>query len=163
MPFQSYSGAVRTQCDAAAPALTAQQQLLPTPRRGERPHRAERARFWQYTPIAAALVLALALATQVVAQPSGESGASPAADTAEGPVSTPGSAPPAAPSSVSAPAADSGAETTDATEISTEPRIEPSLSTQLVESKIAELRLSYRDYGQAGRDDVGFRLARYAE
>jgi formylglycine-generating enzyme required for sulfatase activity len=30
-------------------------------------------------------------------------------------------------------------------------------------SKLAELRLSYRDYGQAGRDDVGFRLARYAE
>jgi formylglycine-generating enzyme required for sulfatase activity len=30
-------------------------------------------------------------------------------------------------------------------------------------SKITELRLSYRDYGQAGRDDVGFRLARYAE
>ena len=30
-------------------------------------------------------------------------------------------------------------------------------------SKIAELRLSYRDYGQAGRDDVGFRVARYAE
>ena len=30
-------------------------------------------------------------------------------------------------------------------------------------SRIAELRLSYRDYGQAGRDDVGFRLARYAE
>lgn len=30
-------------------------------------------------------------------------------------------------------------------------------------SKIAELRLSYRDYGQAGRDDVGFRIARYAE
>ncbi len=30
-------------------------------------------------------------------------------------------------------------------------------------SKIAELRLSYRDYGQEGRDDVGFRLARYAE
>jgi len=30
-------------------------------------------------------------------------------------------------------------------------------------AKIAELRLSYRDYGQAGRDDVGFRLARYAE
>ena len=30
-------------------------------------------------------------------------------------------------------------------------------------SKISELRLSYRDYGQAGRDDVGFRLARYAE
>jgi len=31
------------------------------------------------------------------------------------------------------------------------------------QSKIAELRLSHRDYGQAGRDDVGFRLARYAE
>ena len=30
-------------------------------------------------------------------------------------------------------------------------------------SKIAELRLSYRDYGQAGRDDVGFRIARFAE
>jgi len=30
-------------------------------------------------------------------------------------------------------------------------------------SKIAELRLSYRDYGQRGRDDVGFRIARYAE
>ncbi len=30
-------------------------------------------------------------------------------------------------------------------------------------SKIQELRLSYRDYGQAGRDDVGFRIARYAE
>ncbi|MEM6580996.1 MAG: PEGA domain-containing protein [Pseudomonadota bacterium] len=30
-------------------------------------------------------------------------------------------------------------------------------------SKIGELRLSYRDYGQAGRDDVGFRLARYLE
>jgi formylglycine-generating enzyme required for sulfatase activity len=30
-------------------------------------------------------------------------------------------------------------------------------------SKISELRLSHRDYGQAGRDDVGFRLARYAE
>ncbi len=30
-------------------------------------------------------------------------------------------------------------------------------------SKLSELRLSYRDYGQAGRDDVGFRLARYAE
>ena len=30
-------------------------------------------------------------------------------------------------------------------------------------SKIAELRLSHRDYGQAGRDDVGFRIARYAE
>ena len=30
-------------------------------------------------------------------------------------------------------------------------------------SKIADLRLSFRDYGQAGRDDVGFRIARYAE
>jgi formylglycine-generating enzyme required for sulfatase activity len=30
-------------------------------------------------------------------------------------------------------------------------------------AKLPELRLSYRDYGQAGRDDVGFRLARYAE
>ena len=30
-------------------------------------------------------------------------------------------------------------------------------------SRISELRLSYRDYGQAGRDDVGFRIARYAE
>ncbi len=30
-------------------------------------------------------------------------------------------------------------------------------------AKLAELRLSRRDYGQAGRDDVGFRLARYAE
>ncbi len=30
-------------------------------------------------------------------------------------------------------------------------------------SKIADLRLSYRDYGQAGRDDLGFRIARYAE
>jgi len=30
-------------------------------------------------------------------------------------------------------------------------------------SKLSELRLSYRDYGQAGRDDVGFRIARYAE
>jgi formylglycine-generating enzyme required for sulfatase activity len=30
-------------------------------------------------------------------------------------------------------------------------------------SKIGELRLSHRDYGQAGRDDVGFRTARYAE
>ena len=29
--------------------------------------------------------------------------------------------------------------------------------------RLPELRLSYRDYGQAGRDDVGFRLARYAE
>jgi formylglycine-generating enzyme required for sulfatase activity len=31
------------------------------------------------------------------------------------------------------------------------------------QSKISELRLSHRDYGQAGRDDVGFRIARYAE
>ena len=30
-------------------------------------------------------------------------------------------------------------------------------------AKLSELRLTYRDYGQAGRDDVGFRLARYAE
>lgn len=29
--------------------------------------------------------------------------------------------------------------------------------------RLPELRLSYRDYGQAGRDDVGFRVARYAE
>ncbi|WOJ93047.1 PEGA domain-containing protein [Congregibacter variabilis] len=29
--------------------------------------------------------------------------------------------------------------------------------------RLPELRLSYRDYGQAGRDDVGFRIARYAE
>jgi len=28
---------------------------------------------------------------------------------------------------------------------------------------VTELRLSFRDYGQAGRDDVGFRLARFAE
>ncbi|MGB1139681.1 MAG: PEGA domain-containing protein [Halioglobus sp.] len=31
------------------------------------------------------------------------------------------------------------------------------------QSRLAELRLSYRDYGQARRDDVGFRIARYAE
>lgn len=30
-------------------------------------------------------------------------------------------------------------------------------------SKLSELRLSYRDYGARGRDDVGFRVARYAE
>jgi formylglycine-generating enzyme required for sulfatase activity len=30
-------------------------------------------------------------------------------------------------------------------------------------AKLSELRLTYRDYGQAGRDDVGFRIARYAE
>ncbi|MFV0477912.1 MAG: PEGA domain-containing protein [Parahaliea sp.] len=30
-------------------------------------------------------------------------------------------------------------------------------------SKLSDLRLSYRDYGQAGRDDVGFRIARYAQ
>lgn len=29
--------------------------------------------------------------------------------------------------------------------------------------RLPELRLSYRDYGQAARDDVGFRIARYAE
>ncbi|WP_232059055.1 formylglycine-generating enzyme family protein [Kineobactrum salinum] len=29
--------------------------------------------------------------------------------------------------------------------------------------RMSELRLSFRDYGQAGRDDVGFRIARYAE
>ena len=28
---------------------------------------------------------------------------------------------------------------------------------------ITELRLSYRDYGAKGRDDVGFRIARYLE
>ena len=28
---------------------------------------------------------------------------------------------------------------------------------------VTELRLSFRDYGQASRDDVGFRIARYAE
>jgi len=31
------------------------------------------------------------------------------------------------------------------------------------QARLTQLRLSYRDYGQAGRDDVGFRLARYAE
>ena len=31
------------------------------------------------------------------------------------------------------------------------------------QSKISDLRLAHRDYGQAGRDDLGFRLARYAE
>ncbi|KZX58567.1 hypothetical protein A3709_18275 [Halioglobus sp. HI00S01] len=30
-------------------------------------------------------------------------------------------------------------------------------------SRIGELRLSYRDYGAGGRDDVGFRVARYAD
>lgn len=30
-------------------------------------------------------------------------------------------------------------------------------------SRLSELRLTYRDYGAAGRDDVGFRIARYAE
>ena len=28
---------------------------------------------------------------------------------------------------------------------------------------ITELRLSFRDYGMEGRNDVGFRIARYAE
>jgi formylglycine-generating enzyme required for sulfatase activity len=31
------------------------------------------------------------------------------------------------------------------------------------QSKLSELRLAYRDYGKDGRDDVGFRIARYAE
>ena len=31
------------------------------------------------------------------------------------------------------------------------------------QSKLSDLRLSARDYGQMGRDDVGFRIARYAE
>jgi len=31
------------------------------------------------------------------------------------------------------------------------------------QAKLSELRLAYRDYGQAGRNDVGFRIARYAE
>jgi len=31
------------------------------------------------------------------------------------------------------------------------------------QAKLSELRLAFRDYGQAGRDDVGFRIARYAE
>ncbi|MDA9368377.1 SUMF1/EgtB/PvdO family nonheme iron enzyme [Flavobacteriaceae bacterium] len=30
-------------------------------------------------------------------------------------------------------------------------------------SRLSELRLTYRDYGQRGRDDLGFRIARYAE
>jgi formylglycine-generating enzyme required for sulfatase activity len=30
-------------------------------------------------------------------------------------------------------------------------------------SRVSELRLTFRDYGQAGRDDVGFRIARFAE
>lgn len=30
-------------------------------------------------------------------------------------------------------------------------------------SRLSELRLTYRDYGAAGRDDLGFRVARYAE
>jgi len=30
-------------------------------------------------------------------------------------------------------------------------------------SRLRELRLTYRDYGERGRDDVGFRIARYAE
>ncbi len=30
-------------------------------------------------------------------------------------------------------------------------------------SRLRELRLTYRDYGERGRDDVGFRVARYAE
>lgn len=31
------------------------------------------------------------------------------------------------------------------------------------QARIHQLRLSHRDYGQAGRNDVGFRIARYAE
>ncbi len=30
-------------------------------------------------------------------------------------------------------------------------------------ARLPELRLAYRDYGQAGRDDVGFRIARYGD
>ena len=30
-------------------------------------------------------------------------------------------------------------------------------------SRLAELRLTFRDYGASGRDDLGFRIARYAE
>jgi len=30
-------------------------------------------------------------------------------------------------------------------------------------SRLSELRLTYRDYGQSGRDDLGFRIARYAQ
>jgi len=30
-------------------------------------------------------------------------------------------------------------------------------------SKLTDLRLSYRDYGSLGKDDIGFRVARYAE
>ena len=30
-------------------------------------------------------------------------------------------------------------------------------------SRLRELRLTYRDYGERGRDDVGFRVAKYAE
>ncbi|MCH1491629.1 MAG: SUMF1/EgtB/PvdO family nonheme iron enzyme [Luminiphilus sp.] len=30
-------------------------------------------------------------------------------------------------------------------------------------SRLSELRLTYRDYGASGRDDLGFRIARYAE
>jgi hypothetical protein len=28
---------------------------------------------------------------------------------------------------------------------------------------LSELRLTFRDYGERGRDDLGFRIARYAE
>ncbi len=31
------------------------------------------------------------------------------------------------------------------------------------QSRLRELRLTYRDYGEKGRDDLGFRIARYAE
>jgi len=32
-----------------------------------------------------------------------------------------------------------------------------------VQGTVTELRLSFRDYGKDGRDDVGFRVARFAE
>ena len=37
------------------------------------------------------------------------------------------------------------------------------LAISWARGRLPELRLTYRDYGQAGRDDVGFRVARYAE
>jgi hypothetical protein len=30
-------------------------------------------------------------------------------------------------------------------------------------SSVTELRLAFRDFGEGGRDDVGFRIARYAQ
>ncbi len=32
-----------------------------------------------------------------------------------------------------------------------------------MDSSVSELRLTYRDYGNSPRPDVGFRIARYAE